>query len=138
MNYWIIVESYHNRNEDAIHKFQYLGVDLDKFKRKKFSNEDILITYVTKLMKFSDIRKVVDNELIDLPETFDYYFKLTKCIQTQILINLDEVEWIDAIPILNKLESFKDKKINLQLLNAPIKINVTDFNIIKESFNITD
>ena len=75
MNYWIIVESYHNRNEDAIHKFQYLGVDLDKFKKKKFSNEDILITYVTKLMKFSDIRKVVNNNLINLPNTFNYSFK---------------------------------------------------------------
>jgi len=136
MNYWIIVESYHNRNEDAIHKFQYLGVDLDKFKKKKFSNEDILITYVTKLMKFSDIRKVVNNNLINLPNTFNYSFKLTKCIQTQILKNLDEIEWINAKPILNKLETFMNKKINLQLLNAPIKVNTNDYNIIKKSFNI--
>ena len=136
MNYWIIVESYHNRNEDAVHKFQYLGVDLDKFKKKKFSNEDILITYVTKLMKFSDIRKVVNDNLINLPNTFNYSFKLIKCIQTQILKNLDEIEWINAKPILNKLETFMDKKINLQLLNAPIKVNTNDYNIIKKSFNI--
>ncbi|MBL6848115.1 MAG: hypothetical protein ISQ83_07205 [Alphaproteobacteria bacterium] len=136
MNYWIIVESYHNRNEDAIHKFQYLGVDLDKFKKKKFSNEDILITYVTKLMKFSDIRKVVNDNLINLPNTFNYSFKLIKCIQTQILKNLDEIEWINAKPILNKLETFMDKKTNLQLLNAPIKVNTNDYNIIKKSFNI--
>ena len=55
MNYWIIVENYHNRLQDANHNFEYLGVDLTKFERKKFNVNDILITYITKVMKFSDM-----------------------------------------------------------------------------------
>ena len=33
MNYWIIVENYHNRLQDANHNFEFLGVDLRKFER---------------------------------------------------------------------------------------------------------
>lgn len=134
MNYWIIVENYHNRSEDAIHKYRYLGVDLNKFKRKKFCNDDLLITYITKIMKFSDIRRVINDNLINLPETFDYSFKLTKCIQTEIVKDLEENEWIDAMPILETLNSFMGKKINLQLLNAPIRISDNDYNIIRQEF----
>jgi|TARA_B100000959_G_C14493837_1_gene424339 hypothetical protein len=134
MNYWIIVENYHNRLQDANHSFEHLGVDLRKFERKKFNVNDILITYITKIMKFSDMRKVVNNEIKNLPETFKYDLEINKCIETKIIQNLDEKNWIDSKPILTTLEAFKEKKINLVLLNAPVKISKNDYDIINKYF----
>ena len=134
MNYWIIVENYHNRLQDANHNFEYLGVDLRKFERKKFNVNDILITYITKIMKFSDMRKVINNEIINLPETFKYDLEIDKCIKTKLIRNLNEKNWINSRPILNILEAFKEKKINLVLLNAPVRIPQEDYDIINEYF----
>tara|TARA_A100001011_G_scaffold12482_1_gene13519 strand:- start:251 stop:664 length:414 start_codon:yes stop_codon:yes gene_type:complete len=134
MNYWIIVENYHNRLQDANHNFEYLGVDLRKFERKKFNVNDILITYITKIMKFSDMRKVINNEIINLPETFKYDLEIDKCIKTKLIRNLNEKNWINSRPILNILEAFKEKKMNLVLLNAPVRIPQEDYDIINEYF----
>ena len=134
MNYWIIVENYHNRLQDANHNFEYLGVDLRKFERKKFNVNDVLITYITKIMKFSDMRKVINNEIINLPETFKYDLEIDKCIKTKLIRNLDEKNWINSRPILNILEAFKEKKMNLVLLNAPVRIPQEDYDIINEYF----
>ena len=134
MNYWIIVENYHNRLQDANHNFEYLGVDLRKFERKKFNVNDILITYITKIMKFSDMRKVINNEIINLPETFKYDLEIDKCIKTKLIQNLNEKNWINSRPILNTLEAFKEKKMNLVLLNAPVRISQEDYDIINKYF----
>ena len=134
MNYWIIVENYHNRLQDANHNFEYLGVDLKKFERKKFNVNDILITYITKIMKFSDMRKVINNEIINLPETFKYDLEIDKCIKTKLIQNLNEKNWIYSRPILNTLEAFKEKKMNLVLLNAPVRIPQEDYDIINKYF----
>ena len=134
MNYWIIVENYHNRLQDANHNFEYLGVDLRKFERKKFNVNDVLITYITKIMKFSDMRKVINNEIINLPETFKYDLEIDKCIKTKLIRNLDEKNWINSRPILNILEAFKEKKMNLVLLNAPVRIPQEDYDIINKYF----
>ena len=129
MNYWIIVENYHNRLQDANHNFEYLGIDLRKFERKKFNVNDILITYITKIMKFSDMRKVINNEIINLPETFKYDLEIDKCIKTKLIQDLNEKNWINSRPILNTLEAFKEKKMNLVLLNAPVRIPQEDYDI---------
>ena len=134
MNYWIIVENYHNRLQDANHNFEYLGVHLRKFERKKFNVNDILITYITKIMKFSDMRKVINNEIINLPETFKYDLKIDKCIKTKLIQNLNEKNWINSKPILKTLETFKEKKMNLVLLNAPVRIPQEDYDIINKYF----
>ena len=134
MNYWIIVENYHNRLQDANHNFEYLGVDLRKFERKKFNVNDILITYITKIMKFSDMRKVINSEIINLPETFKYDLEIDKCIKTKLIQNLNEKNWINSRPILNTLEAFKEKKMNLVLLNAPVRIPQEDYDIINKYF----
>jgi len=134
MNYWIIVENYHNRLQDANHNFEYLGIDLRKFERKKFNVNDILITYITKIMKFSDMRKVINNEIINLPETFKYDLEIGKCIKTKLIQNLNEKNWINSRPILNTLEAFKEKKMNLVLLNAPVRIPQEDYDIINKYF----
>ena len=134
MNYWIIVENYHNRLQDANYNFEYLGVDLTKFERKKFNVNDILITYITKVMKFSDMRKVINSEIINLPETFKYDLEINKCIKTKLIQNLNEKNWINSKPILKTLETFKEKKMNLVLLNAPVRIPQEDYDIINEYF----
>ncbi len=85
-------------------------------------------------MKFSDMRKVINNEIINLPETFKYDLEIDKCIKTKLIRNLNEKNWINSRPILNILEAFKEKKMNLVLLNAPVRIPQEDYDIINEYF----
>ena len=53
MNYWIIVENYHNRLQDANHNFEYLGVDLRKFEREKKKNIKLIALSFTLFNHYS-------------------------------------------------------------------------------------
>jgi len=136
MKSWIIVETYHNRKEDSKHNFNYLGLHKLVLLKKNIENKDLIFTYVSKIMKFSDVREVTDNTLIPLPDTFNYEKIFDTCIKTKILKNLDEENWIPARDIFLKLNAFKNKKKpNLLLLNAPIKLDEDDSNFIQSFFN---
>lgn len=136
MKSWIIVETYHNRKEDSKHNFNYLGLHKLILLKKNIENKDLIFTYVSKIMKFSDVREVTDNTLIPLPDTFNYEKIFDTCIKTKILKNLDEENWISAKDIFLKLNAFKNKKKpNLLLLNAPIKLDEDDSNFIQSFFN---
>ena len=135
MKSWIIVETYHNRKEDSKHNFNYLGLHKLTQLKKNIENKDLIFTYVSKIMKFSDMREVTDNTLMPLPETFKYERQFDTCIKTRILKNLEETNWIPAKDIFLKLNAFKDiSKPNLFLLNAPIKLDEMDAKIIQSFF----
>jgi hypothetical protein len=136
MKSWIIVETYHSRKEDSNHNFNYLGMHKLVLLRKDIENKDLIFTYVSKIMKFSDVREVTDNTLMPLPNTFNYEKIFHTCIKTKILKNLDEINWISAKDIFLRLNVFKNKaKPNLLLLNAPIKLDENDTEIMQSFFN---
>jgi len=136
MKSWIIVETYHNRKEDSKHNFNYLGLHKSVQLKKGIENKDLIFTYVSKVMKFSDVREVTDNSLIPLPDTFNYEKIFHTCIKTKILKDLKEINWLPANDIFLRLNAFKNgKKINLILLNAPIKLDEEDSKIIQSYFN---
>jgi hypothetical protein len=136
MKSWIIVETYHNRKEDSKHNFNYLGLHKLIQLKKNIENKDLIFTYVSKIMKFSDVREVTDNTLIPLPETFNYEKIFETCIKTKILKDLKEINWIPAKDIFLKLNVFKNiLKPNLILLNAPIKLDQIDTKIIQSYFD---
>jgi hypothetical protein len=136
MNSWIIVETYHSRKEDSKHNFNYLGMHKMVLEKKKIENNDLIFTYISKIMKFSDMRIVTDNTLIPLPPSFNYEKVFLTCIKTRILKDIEEKRWISAKEIFLKLNVFKNKsKPNLILLNAPIRLQEDDSNIIKSYFD---
>lgn len=136
MNSWIIVETYHSRKEDSKHNFNYLGMHKMVLEKKKIENNDLIFTYISKIMRFSDMRIVTDNTLISLPSSFNYEKVFLTCIKTRILKNIEEDKWIPAKEIFLKLNVFKNKsKPNLILLNAPIKLNQIDSEIIQSYFS---
>jgi hypothetical protein len=136
MKSWIIAETYHNRKEDSKHNFNYLGLHKLTQLKKNIENKDLIFTYVSKIMKFSDMREVTDNTLIPLPETFKYERQFDTCIKTRILKDLKETNWISAKDIFLKLNAFKKiSKFNLILINAPIKLDQVDSEIIQSYFN---
>ena len=137
MNNWIFVESFFNWENDFQNKFEFLGMRLDVFKNKKFENNDKIFTYITKLKKFSDLKKITNNEIFDLPNTYKYDKEFTKAIKTKPVKILNQEDWLDFDNIKNELEVFAlAKSPGLRLLNAPLKLNEFDTKKLEGFFNI--
>ena len=120
---WIFVESLENWNEDKKNSFQYIGIDLKKLNKGKISSGDIFFTYISKIKKFSDCRRIISVESELTPLSFDYNKKYPHCIKTKIIKELDQKDWLDLKVIKDLLEIFATSKSpQLKLLNAPTEI----------------
>ena len=126
---WIIVESLNNWKEDKKNNFKLIGINPKKIKQKKISNGDIFFTYISKIKKFSDCRRVISVETHETPSNINYDKDFPNCIKTEIVKELKEENWLELKLLLNSLEIFAlTKSPQLKLLNAPTLINVYDSN----------
>jgi len=120
---WIFVERLENWNEDKKNSFKYIGIDLKKLNQGKISSGDIFFTYISKIKKFSDCRRIVSAESESTPSSFNYNKKYPHCIKTKIIKELDQKDWLDLNVIKDLLEIFvTSKSPQLKLLNAPTEI----------------
>ena len=135
MNYWIFVETYHNWQEDKQNSFRYLGIDLKKFYLRKLKKGDQIFTYIPKIKKISDQREILSDEVVDIPDGFNYDKIFTKCISTKLVKLLPEENWIKFDEVINELEIFATSKSpGFKLLNAPLKLNSFDVKILSNIF----
>ena len=95
------------------------------------------VTYIDATSKFSDVRKVISNEIFDLPNTYKYDKEFTKAIKTKPMKILNQEDWLDFDNIKNELEVFAlAKSPGLRLLNAPLKLNEFDTKKLESFFNL--
>lgn len=136
MNSWFFVESYFNWKQDFNHNFKYLGIDVNKFRNRTFCKGDKIFMYISKLQKFSDIREIVDTNLQDKPKTLNYDRSFDKCLQTELIIKLEEEHWIKLNDVNKNLSFFLGQKhIGFVMLSAPFKINENDSKLLNSLFN---
>ena len=136
MDSWIFVESYNNWKEDFKNDFKLLGIDQKKHQLKRPKKNDQIFIYISKIKKFSDKRQILSDDLLDTPKTFNYDKIFSKCVSTKLIKILSEENWIKLEDVTNKMEIFSANiSPGLKLLNAPIKLNSFDTNILQEMFN---
>ena len=136
MNTWIFAENEFNRNVDESNNFKYFVIDNKKLNKRKILNGDYLITYVTKIMKVTDIRKIISNQPKPIPLSIKYDRNFDCYLETELVKKLNKEDWIDRKSVFPKLSIFENKIINLVLLSAPIKLDQKDSSIIFELFNM--
>jgi hypothetical protein len=136
MSLWLFAESEFNRQIDEENNFQYLVINKKKLNKKKILIDDYLVTYVTKIMKITDVRKVVNNTPKILPTDIKYDRHFDYYLDTKLVIKKEKSEWIDRSIIFPKLEIFNNKIANLVLLNSPIKLSENDAKKFLEIFGI--
>lgn len=105
MAYWVIVETPENWEFDKANKFRYFG--LPEYKKNivgKLRVGDLLVTYVTKVSCFADLREVVSTELLPLKGVRGYDSLFPFAIQTRPLIALPRDKWLKTADIKDKLE----------------------------------
>jgi hypothetical protein len=134
MSYWLFAENEFNRNVDENNKYFYFANNRKKLIKRNIATGDYIITYVTKIMKLTDIRLVVSNEIKNLPDNIMYDRNFDCYIHTKIFKKLKKENWIDRSIIFPKLNLFQNKIINLVLLSAPIKLDNDDSKKIFEMF----
>jgi len=134
-NYWLFVESEFNRKQDEINGYKNLGISKSKSKKLIFNKGDIIFTYISKIKKFSDIREILSNEIVDLPIIIKYDKSYEVSIQTKLVKSLNTKEWIDGLKIFEKLDLMKDNSIGFILLNCPTILNKKDSDKIMSEFN---
>lgn len=138
MNNWLFVESLFNWENDFRTNFEYLGIRIDVFDKKKFQTNDCIYTYISKLKKFSDIRQISSNDIFDLPNNYKYDKEYIKGIKTKPIKVLDKKNWLDFNQIKNELELFSlTNSPGLKLINAPIKLSNFDSKKLDKFFNLT-
>lgn len=131
MNYWIFVESLNNWKVDSKNNFTHLGIDVQKYIKKNPAKGDLIFNYISKEKKISDLREIIDNVLLETPESFKYDKKFSMSLGTKLIKCLPEEEWISYYKFYNELEIFKNKtRPQLVLLNAPVKITKNDSNFL--------
>lgn len=139
MNKWIFVESYYNWSQDKINNFKFIGINQKKLIQKKISDGDIFFTYISKVKKFSDCRRILSSNSIDTPLNYKYDKHFPKCISTEIIKELRDDEWLDLTRIFGSLEIFSTvSSPQLKLLNAPTLINDYDAGKLCEFMNIKE
>jgi len=136
MNTWLFAENEFNRNVDESNNFKYFVIDNKKLNKREISTGDYLITYVTKIMKITDIRKIISNEPKTIPTSIKYDRNFDCYLETELVKKLSKEDWIDRKSVFPKLNIFENKIDNLVLLSAPIKLDQKDSSIIFELFNI--
>ena len=137
MTNWIFVESLHNWEVDKKNNFEFIGIKENKFRLRNILYGDKIFVYISKIKKFSDVRKVVDNKLHDKPTNYNYDKEFKKSLKTEIIRLLDKECWLDFTIIAKELEVFnKSTSPANKLLNAPIKIDSYDYSILKNHFKI--
>lgn len=136
MSTWLFAENEFNRNIDENNKYFYFANNRKKLSKRNIATGDYIITYVTKIMKLTDIRLVVSDEVKNLPDYIKYDRNFDCYMQTKIFKKLKKENWIDRSIIFPKLNLFQNKIINLVLLSAPIKLNNDDSKKIFEIFEI--
>ena len=135
MSVWLFAENEFNREIDEQNNFQYFPIQKKILVRKKILNNDYLVTYVTKIMKITDIRQVISNEPKILPKNIKYDRDFDCYLETKLIKKKNPTEWIDRSQIFPQLEIFINKIPNLVLLNAPVKLNENDSKKIFSFFN---
>lgn len=136
MNVWLFAENEFNRNVDESNYFKYFVINNKRLNKRELSNGDFLITYVTKIMKITDVRKIISNEPKTVPSSIEYDRKFDCYLETELVKKLNKEDWIDRKSVFPKLKVFENKIINLILLSAPIKLDQNDSSIIFKLFNI--
>ena len=135
MSIWLFAENEFNRDIDEKNDFKFFVIDKKKLNKRNIKSGDYLITYVTKIMKITDIRIVTNNEPKILPEFIKYDRKFDYYFETKLYKKLNKENWIDRSIIFPKLNIFHNKVINLVLLSAPIQLDDEDGKKIFELFN---
>ena len=136
MNTWLFAENEFNRNVDESNNFKYFVIDNKKLNKRKILNGDYLITYVTKIMKVTDIRKIISNQPKPIPLSIKYDRNFDCYLETELVKKLNKEDWIDRKSVFPNLSIFENKIINLVLLSAPIKLDQKDSSIIFKLFNM--
>ncbi len=125
--FWIFVESYHNWEQDKKNNFNLIGMDSRKLELKGINSNDIFFTYITKLKKFSDCRRIVSTELEETPNSVKYDKDFPTSIKTEKIKILEINKWLNYDLIKEELEIFATSiSPQLKLLNAPILISDYD------------
>ena len=135
MSVWLFAESEFNREVDEKNNFQYFPIQKKKLIRKKILSDDFLVTYITKIMKITDIRQIINNEPQILPKNVKYDRDFECYLETKLIKKKNKSEWIDRAQLFPQLEIFFNKVPNLVLLDAPVKLNENDSKIIFIFFN---
>jgi EVE domain len=113
MGYWLIVESAENWEHDSKNGFKYFG--LPEQKRNigaQIEAGDLLVTYVTKVSCFADVREVTSKELLKLEGQVGYNYPFRFAIQTRPIITPDREMWIKAKDIVGRLTMTKSLPTN--------------------------
>jgi len=138
-NFWIFVESYHNWEQDKKNNFNLIGMDSRKIKLKGIKINDIFFTYITKLKKFSDCRRIISTELEVTPSLMKYDKNFPTSIKTEKIKILEMNKWLNYDLIKNELEIFATTTSpQLKLLNAPILISDYDAKTLLNYMMIKD
>jgi hypothetical protein len=135
MSVWLFAESEFNREIDEKNNFQYFPIQKKKLIRKKILNDDFLVTYITKIMKITDIRQIINNEPKILPKNIKYDRDFECYLETKLIKKKNKSEWINRAQLFPQLEIFINKIPNLVLLDAPVKLNENDSKKIFIFFN---
>ena len=137
MTHWIFVETFHNWQVEERNNFEFMGIKETKFRNKNISFGDKIFIYVSKIKKFSDVREVISGELYDTPPKYNYDREFTKCMKTKSIEILDKEDWLEFSKIVTELEVFiRSSSPYNKLLNAPIKLDYNDQQILNEYFKI--
>ncbi len=137
MTHWIFVETFHNWQVEERNNFEFMGIKETKFRNKNISFGDKIFIYVSKIKKFSDVREVISGELYDTPSEYNYDREFIKCVKTKSIKILDKKDWLEFSKIIKELEVFKrSTSPSNKLLNAPIKLEYNDQQILKDYFKI--
>jgi len=137
MTHWIFVETFHNWQVEERNNFEFMGIKETKFRNKNISFGDKIFIYVSKIKKFSDVREVISGELYDTPPNYNYDREFTKCMKTKSIEILDKEDWLEFSKIVTELEVFtRSSSPYNKLLNAPIKLDYNDQQILNEYFKI--
>ena len=138
-NFWIFVESYHNWEQDKKNNFNLIGMDSRKIELKGINGNDIFFTYITKLKKFSDCRRIISTELEVTPSLMKYDKNFPTSIKTEKIKILEMNKWLNYDLIKNELEIFATTTSpQLKLLNAPILISDYDAKTLLNYMMIKD
>ena len=102
--YWMIVESPANWEADREREFRSLGVS-KKFQRSASSirKGDLLISYVSKVGGFADVREVESDELENADGSSHYDREFEFQLKTRSVVALERDHFVSVKPLLDDL-----------------------------------